>query len=361
MSLPVADFPFSLFHDSKQDSSFSFPSPPASIISCTDSTLDFDIECFTNPSPGFDDPFSSSTPSSTALVSPKSSIADVAIGLNFQDEAATAESLSNHHLQRFLHYKALADQAEAQVRASAAQQANDFDSLFSSVYMPDDKVDPYNYGGLSNDAMLLYQTQPSYGAALPQWEPTLDYQPQVMNERGQHHMQAHQSALAHQRTIQMANYWLPQATAQTPYDLQNSLWNRQPGSTISGATPPFPSTPVYAPAQIVAPEVLPCLVPSNLPVQPMPVTPAAAEAPSPVEEGELELDEDLLSQYTRSLHEDEDIKPETSDSPILNQSGGGRGYVPGRTLDDPKKRHKCQTCGRGFARAFNLKVCFFCS
>ncbi len=41
---------------------------------------------------------------------------------------------------------------------------------------------------------------------------------------------------------------------------------------------------------------------------------------------------------------------------VLNPLGGGRGYVPGETPDDPKKRHKCEVCGRGFARLFNLKV-----
>lgn len=40
---------------------------------------------------------------------------------------------------------------------------------------------------------------------------------------------------------------------------------------------------------------------------------------------------------------------------ILNPLGGGRGYVPGETPDDPKKRHKCDVCGRSFARLFNLK------
>jgi hypothetical protein len=46
---------------------------------------------------------------------------------------------------------------------------------------------------------------------------------------------------------------------------------------------------------------------------------------------------------------------------ILNPLGGGRGYVPGETPDDPKKRHKCDVCGRSFARLFNLKVSLFCS
>jgi hypothetical protein len=44
-------------------------------------------------------------------------------------------------------------------------------------------------------------------------------------------------------------------------------------------------------------------------------------------------------------------------SMIRNPHGGGRGYVPGETQEDPKKRHKCGICGRGFARLYNLKVC----
>jgi hypothetical protein len=47
----------------------------------------------------------------------------------------------------------------------------------------------------------------------------------------------------------------------------------------------------------------------------------------------------------------EDGKPK-----IRNPLGGGRGYVPGETPDDPSKKHKCEVCGRGFARLFNLKV-----
>lgn len=43
-------------------------------------------------------------------------------------------------------------------------------------------------------------------------------------------------------------------------------------------------------------------------------------------------------------------------SMIRNPHGGGRGYVPGETQEDPKKRHKCGICGRGFARLYNLKV-----
>lgn len=64
------------------------------------------------------------------------------------------------------------------------------------------------------------------------------------------------------------------------------------------------------------------------------------------EEGEEEL----------AYSSEEDAKPNVASIPVANVHGGGRGYVPGQTPDDPKKKHKCQVCGRGFARAFNLKV-----
>lgn len=50
------------------------------------------------------------------------------------------------------------------------------------------------------------------------------------------------------------------------------------------------------------------------------------------------------------------LDQEGNPSVVRNPLGGGRGYVPGETPDDPKKRHKCEVCGRGFARLYNLKV-----
>lgn len=41
---------------------------------------------------------------------------------------------------------------------------------------------------------------------------------------------------------------------------------------------------------------------------------------------------------------------------VRNPHGGGRGYIPGETPVDPKKKHMCGICGRGFARLYNLKV-----
>ncbi|KAJ9104567.1 hypothetical protein QFC21_002065 [Naganishia friedmannii] len=40
---------------------------------------------------------------------------------------------------------------------------------------------------------------------------------------------------------------------------------------------------------------------------------------------------------------------------VRNPHGGGRGYIPGETPVDPKKKHMCGVCGRGFARLYNLK------
>jgi hypothetical protein len=70
-------------------------------------------------------------------------------------------------------------------------------------------------------------------------------------------------------------------------------------------------------------------------------------------EGEVELDR-------MSAISEDDVKPQLpTDIPLTNLNGGGRGYVPGQTPDDPKKRHRCAVCGRSFARAFNLKVRIF--
>jgi hypothetical protein len=75
-------------------------------------------------------------------------------------------------------------------------------------------------------------------------------------------------------------------------------------------------------------------------------------AVSPEEELDLDVEDEDVSGYHS---EREESKPDVF-SEVANASGGGRGYVPGETPDDPTKRHKCDVCGRGFARAFNLKV-----
>ena len=86
-----------------------------------------------------------------------------------------------------------------------------------------------------------------------------------------------------------------------------------------------------------------------------------SKAPSVDREGEMELDDELDEITSEPGPDVHDVKPTIPTMPIANLHGGGRGYVPGETPEDPKKRHKCQICGRGFARAFNLKVSSSCA
>lgn len=78
-------------------------------------------------------------------------------------------------------------------------------------------------------------------------------------------------------------------------------------------------------------------------------TPAVPNAESPAQKGSS-------GSSTPAIIIPENLK-DVPASMIRNPHGGGRGYVPGETQEDPKKRHKCGICGRGFARLYNLKVC----
>ncbi|WVO19241.1 uncharacterized protein IAS62_000520 [Cryptococcus decagattii] len=321
----------------------SIPSPPS--LSSGRTSPDFDFELFThyspNPSPLVDETDStelhkefSSTPSSTDLVSPRSSIADISqIQPPTQvEEVDTAEALSKHHLQRYLHYKALAARAEADRAVVIYQQAqshsadDDFDALVAAcdkssvLLMPDASANPTFFkdtvvSGDSHNSMLAYQSQmlqPTYyqmGQAIPNWQQSDGfYHPQpshaaLHNAQAQAHLQAAEAARfqAEQHRMNMSNFYVPvSAGPRSSYDATSQ------------------NAPSFAD-----------LIPRRA-----------------SEEGEEEL------AYTS---EEEDVKPILGSIPIVNVHGGGRGYVPGQTPDDPKKKHKCQVCGRGFARAFNLK------
>lgn len=354
---------------------YTLPSPPLSDSSdAAAGALDFDLEPLdhivarhTTPPGSEHDHFVASPQSSTALVSPKLSTltglsptsfkfdgldvsaAAATVGLTSNTATSpttTAEALSVHHLERFLHYKALAAQAQAELSLSL---------LESRQPMGTEDV-------LKNarNAMLSLQTHqpaPFFSAPAPTaaagWNQTFTYQQQQHHQQQQHvfhaqaqaqsHLQAHeaaaQQAAAAQRNA-MTNYYMPQRTSfdgsapgvpQAP-----SLWSRQSASTsVSGASPPFPSTPTYTASATLADAKHPSF---------------ATTGPSlPAIDGENEIEADEL----------EFGSPEADDShsnvSIPNLHGGGRGYVPGKTPDDPKKRHKCTVCGRGFARVFNLK------
>lgn len=75
--------------------------------------------------------------------------------------------------------------------------------------------------------------------------------------------------------------------------------------------------------------------------------------------GDLSNGSDLVSSSERSVIS-RNILYEDGKPKVRNPLGGGRGYVPGETPDDPSKKHKCEVCGRGFARLFNLKVSEVC-
>ena len=269
----------------------------------------------------------SSTPSSTALVSPKSSISPPS--LPAQPEDTAAEALSRHHLERYLHYRKLAFEAEQDAQKGAES-------------LPISMADNSLYKAQDNNMMASYHPQPTpppgyYGVSHVQsWnQPQYQYAPQPqhpamsMHAHAQAHMQAHDAALArvqHQRTaMPQVPYYMPNQRAS--YEgMPNAPWSRHSVSSSTDQSPPYHPAQQYASA----------------------MPPFVTEP----------LDDSRGGQMTKqeSDHDDdEDELDGEGGSSVANLRGGGRGYYPGKTPDDPKKRHKCQVCGRGFARAFNLK------
>lgn len=358
---------------------FYVPSPPGSNYS--EPGLDFDLESFTHTSPASSsllddtfawdftmqsDPFgaadvsdvtpvfSSSTPASTTLISPQSSISSFADVLATAPSlslatipsiapAETAEALSNHHLQRYLHYKALAAQAEADARVKAQQE---FDTLLAQYSMPVFPSDNGMKPDLAPSAMLGYPSGFSSDAGQ-----IYAYNPQeqahLANAQAEAHLQAHDVALARaEQQRAQTGYWV----AATQNAFINPAVPTQPAWVQPAAAPlaSLPLAPASAPnAAVPITATAPILAP----------VPKAFSAPSSLvrsfeAEGEEEVD--------GSEHDQVSVgSAGSADVVIPNLNGGGRGYVPGQTPDDPKKRHKCNTCGRAFARAFNLKVSSF--
>ncbi|CAD6566126.1 MAG: hypothetical protein TREMPRED_002197 [Tremellales sp. Tagirdzhanova-0007] len=314
MSFPGV-FPFHL--DKHDPSSFSFPSPQPSISSEV-THVDFDIESFTHFSPStttglFDDigalsPINSSTPSSTNLVSPKSSIADgsTLFPISIVKETDTVEALSNHHLERYLHYEALAAQAEADSRARQNEQ---IEALIAACSMPGDKANPTVYD-LGNNPVYLIQPQQYFGDDLPAWDPSYACQPQqsamMAHVQAQVHRQAHDAALAlaqHHRSGSM-HYYLPNASG-TSFEPEQTMWSGQYPTMQAGMHSLFASTPTYS-------GVPPPILPPMDPMEPS-VPPSVVVAATPVAvDGEIESDDkdDGMSERSRSYcHSDEDIKP----------------------------------------------------
>jgi hypothetical protein len=332
---------FDFLQTTQQPNAQSSPAPELDFDAFSNgSDLDFEFENTFGLSPG-----SSSAPS-THLVSPKSALNEFGLvdtdnELNKQSPSNlnTAEALRQHHLQRFLHYQALAEQAEEQARLMGKQL-----ELYNLGMAMDNNANvnthpPAAYGftnpidinkGVNNvvplQPTMLQQQQPAY-APVDMWQSApapVNYQMQA-----QAHMQAHQAAQA-SFNMAPAPFFMP---------TQHPTWSRQSTSASSVASASVPTTPAALMAVPMATSVT------------APSTVAMSRIAS--SEGEYELDR-------ASVFSEDDIKPQLpTDIPLTNLNGGGRGYVPGQTPDDPKKRHRCGVCGRSFARAFNLKVCHF--
>ncbi|ORX34379.1 hypothetical protein BD324DRAFT_145390 [Kockovaella imperatae] len=333
-----------------------FPSPP-------DSDVEFDIESFTHCSP--EAPSITASSSTSIETSPRSSttlgtppafsypFGAGSLELDVNEPSTTdAIALSNHHFQRYLHYKALAAQAEEQAAAAASLQNEQIEAFLASISMPE-KED------MSTNMMSSYQAfapsfqpysfsapQPAATGTMPIVAPAASATAAMAHAQAQAHMQAHDAVLAraqHQRSLSMHST----ASMQAP-----AMWSRTSTSTQSTTSPTFPTTPSFsAPIQMVPAAPMPNVeIITAAPLQPIPVKvqPTVATALASSVEGENELDSEADTDMG-----DSDVKPALTG--LTNLHGGGRGYVPGKTPDDPKKRHKCQICGRGFARAFNLK------
>ncbi|CAK9783452.1 unnamed protein product [Cutaneotrichosporon oleaginosum] len=336
------------------------PSPPLS-VSDDSHLLDFDPTDLSSFDVG-------PSPESIALVSPKSSaispINTVAASSFTFDPLANStntaqvspisptavpnhsavEALTQHHLERYFHYKNLQVQAAAEVQFAdqqlkSLQEANS-NTAFMSVQdlnNPDPLLQ-YNMMALqpqANGSQTTYANAANTTSPQQQsfWNATLQMQQRAHQQAvsahvaAQAHLAAHTNALA-VRNMSMSAYLnnvnqqqqqqqLPTPQSATGITSQSNLWSRQSVSTsVSGGSPPYPSTPIYSSTGLL-----------------------------PTIKGNDDMEEDELASDAKM----------SSPNAITNIHGGGRGYIPGKTPDDPRKRHKCQVCGRGFARAFNLK------
>jgi len=271
----------------------------------------------------------------------------------------TVEALSNHHLQRYLHYKALAAQAEADNRAIEAQiQSDQINSILGSCDSVPDNFS-FNLGSFDKD-FTSFQQQPleDYNGGMNGWTQPMNSLSSNYDIVNLHKAQAAVHIQAYDNALQMVKinqqqkesdrfntFYMPlSASVQPSVSMETANW-----STDSAVTASLPTTPVYNPHP-----VLPLNQPMNTALLHSTI-PALTKAEPQVVSSHNRSVSSASDHQTQST--EEDIKPALVDGmPIPNLHGGGRGYVPGKTPDDPKKRHKCGVCGRGFARAFNLKV-----
>lgn len=359
-------------------------------------TINWDLSGFESDPPSLTD--SSSTPGSIDIVSPKSSFSsfgDASSPFNNTAAAVPAyqgidiEALSKHHFERFLHYKTLADEAERKAKASLVQPGG-FETLLAPIDMNVNTAVPAQQ---SFDSSMLMSYPTNLGQQYdqqPRAQSSFVYNPHVTEAsmaqaQADAHLHAHNVAVAqvqqqrfytqpqqpqqqqqhHGQAQAPSQYWVQ--PARTSFDagsvasvssasMSEPAWSRTSFSTNQSVSPPFSATPVAPISDVVqnaAKESL-GLVNGMAPL-PLPL----ASMPGPISSAPLANSVPAMAP-SAALAE---FVPASAPAPVkggkkqvLNPHGGGRGYVPGKTPDDPKKRHKCVVCGRGFARAFNLKV-----
>lgn len=322
----------------------------------------------------------SSSGSSPAIISPKSTFSELrspaesgaffdpisrqntaSPTLPWNFDLAQAQAASNFHNERSIYYK-----NQEQEQLARAKLYNDQLAALQLFSMP---VDPNaNLGNVNFDSngvalhnasmnanVMAFQPQPHQVSVPPPQDamfggmPTWQTAPSTLapvnlaedyRVKAQQHAQAMQAFQAVQLSMSsmpaMSNG--PAYTMPTQVDMNTVSRSSSGSMSTSGATslPTTPAGPVAVPmtTSVTAPSVI-----------------MSHSAPS---EGEPELDRMSVG----SVVVNDDIEPSLPlGIPLINLNGGGRGYVPGQTPDDPKKRHKCSICHRGFARAYNLKVC----
>lgn len=351
------------------------------------------------PSPPVSFPSTSPQPAHRTHKSSVSSIDDLDLGpvTSFEPGSALADAsaLSGHYLARYLHYRQVAlagaenDQQVNDILSAYAvdappQAAGPFTSITSmdqayhqrypavapapqvrQVFIPQHDLysrDPQSYyTELAQSQQLLYPSgipshvQISSLSASPLSPASNDahrLSPKTDSQRATL-MQPMQMSMLQQHTY--SQYYTPAAPRAAPFASSGIAWDQNAPAAYMPQVPlPVPAQPHFSfPTQVQAnASAASNKIQLRLPQQPEIVSnyAASSNADDELEDNETEETLDSSRETSSSL----DLR---SVSSIPNIHGGGRGYIRGATEDDPKKRHKCDVCGRGFARAFNLKVC----
>lgn len=335
------------------------------------------------PSPPASFPSTSPSPALDTHKSSVSSVEDLDLGpiAPFPadlDESSQndASALSGQYLARYLHYRQLAlasaqtDQEVDNILAaysinsttSGAAPLTSMDQIYQQqypamanavqqrqVFMPQHQEAFYDFAQAQNVmyASGLPPQLSSMGSGSPV-QATQPISPKTSSQRATLMQAIPMQLMPGQQSY--AQYYPAPAPRAISYVPAGVAWNHQPyASSVPADLASQFSFPAAADAHANAASQHLRL---RLPRTEEMVTPSVPASTI----GDAEDAESSDSEEPRDSSRDSSSLDLHSVSSVPNMHGGGRGYVPGATPDDPKKRHKCDVCGRGFARAFNLKV-----